>query len=154
MLRRIVRSAGCVAVALLLVPAAASAAFGDRPLRMGMHGKDVRVLQSLLTKAGYSTHADGRFGRRTRRAAGRWEGATSACRIPCNQAVCTDSCLRRTAPPLAIPLQCRPARSITAESPPRRLHGMERRRAGDPTPLGRIAGESGVALLFPREPVS
>src|SRR4051794_31703598 len=42
---------------------------------MGMHGSDVRVLQTLLTKAGYSTRADGSFGRRTRRAAGRWEGA-------------------------------------------------------------------------------
>ena len=69
--------AGCVAVVtlLFLAPAAASAAFGDRPLRMGMKGKDVRVLQTLLTKAGFRTVADGHYGRRTRRSVGRWEGA-------------------------------------------------------------------------------
>src|SRR5215207_3680782 len=60
---------------VLLVPAVASAAFGDRPLKMGMHGKDVSVLQTLLTKAGFRTAADGEFGRATRRSAGRWEAA-------------------------------------------------------------------------------
>src|SRR5215217_7727661 len=52
---------------VLLVPAVASAAFGDRPLKMGMHGKDVSVLQTLLTKAGFRTAADGEFGRAARR---------------------------------------------------------------------------------------
>ena len=74
--RHIARGACCAVIALLLVPAVASAAFGDRPLRMGMKGKDVEVLQSLLTKAGFATGgADGQFGRRTHRAAGRWEAA-------------------------------------------------------------------------------
>jgi murein DD-endopeptidase MepM/ murein hydrolase activator NlpD len=73
--RRIARGVGCAVIALLLLPAAATAAFGDRPLRMGMQGKDVRVLQKLLTKAGFRTAADGQFGRRTRRSVGRWEAA-------------------------------------------------------------------------------
>jgi murein DD-endopeptidase MepM/ murein hydrolase activator NlpD len=60
---------------LMVFPAAASAAFGDRPLRMGMKGDDVRVLQTLLTKAGFRATADGHYGRRTRRAVGRWEGS-------------------------------------------------------------------------------
>ncbi|MGH2967803.1 MAG: peptidoglycan-binding domain-containing protein, partial [Solirubrobacteraceae bacterium] len=64
---RIARGASCAVIALLLLPAAAAAAFGDRPLRMGMTGKDVRVLQTLLTKAGFRAAADGHFGRRTRR---------------------------------------------------------------------------------------
>lgn len=35
---------------------------GERPLKMGMHGHDVRVLQSYLTVAGYPTSIDGAFG--------------------------------------------------------------------------------------------
>jgi murein DD-endopeptidase MepM/ murein hydrolase activator NlpD len=72
---RIARGVGCAVIALLILPAAASAAFGDRPLRMGMEGKDVAMLQTLLTKAGFPTGADGQFGRATRRSAGRWEAA-------------------------------------------------------------------------------
>ena len=55
-------AAGSVAVA-----ADARAAFGDRPLRRGMHGHDVRVLQSWLTKLGEPTVVDGHFGPRTAR---------------------------------------------------------------------------------------
>jgi cell wall-associated NlpC family hydrolase len=51
----------------------ASAAFGDRALRRGMHGHDVRVLQSWLTKVGVTTGVDGHFGRRTRRSVKRYE---------------------------------------------------------------------------------
>ena len=75
MSRRVARACGCAVIALLLVPAVASAAFGDRPLRIGMAGGDVRTLQALLTKAGFETAVDGQFGRATRRSAGRWEGA-------------------------------------------------------------------------------
>ncbi len=70
---RLARGALCALLLSFSVPATASAAFGDRPLRMGMHGKDVRMLQTLLTKAGFVIVADGAYGRRTRRAVGRWE---------------------------------------------------------------------------------
>ena len=70
---RLARGALCALVLSLSIPAPASAAFGDRPLRIGMHGKDVRMLQALLTKARFVTLADGRYGRRTRRSVGRWE---------------------------------------------------------------------------------
>jgi len=71
--RHIARGACCAVIALFLLPAAASASFGDRPLRMGMAGTDVRVLQALLTRAGFPTAVDGQFGWRTRRAVARWE---------------------------------------------------------------------------------
>ena len=50
----------------LLAPVA-QAKLGDRaPLRSGMRGQDVRVLQDYLTKAGHDTDVDGAFGRGTR----------------------------------------------------------------------------------------
>jgi murein DD-endopeptidase MepM/ murein hydrolase activator NlpD len=72
-LSRLARGVLCALLLSLTVPATASAAFGDRPLRMGMHGSDVRMLQSLLSRAGFVTVPDGYFGRRTRRSVGRWE---------------------------------------------------------------------------------
>jgi cell wall-associated NlpC family hydrolase len=53
------------ALAVHVTPA--SAAFGDRPLRKGSRGHDVRVLQSWLTHLGQPTAVDGVFGRGTRR---------------------------------------------------------------------------------------
>jgi cell wall-associated NlpC family hydrolase len=62
------RTALLTCVALLLLPAAAGAArLGERTLREGMRGADVRSLQRHLTAAGYSTAVDGRFGPRTKR---------------------------------------------------------------------------------------
>jgi len=53
----------------------AVAAFGDRPLRKGSRGHDVRVLQSWLTRLGQPTVVDGVFGRVTRRSVRRDERA-------------------------------------------------------------------------------
>ena len=47
--------------------------FGERDLRQGMRGTDVRVLQDFLTKAGVKTSVDGRFGPATRRRVRSWE---------------------------------------------------------------------------------
>jgi peptidoglycan hydrolase-like protein with peptidoglycan-binding domain len=63
------RSLIAMVAAILAVPAGASAAslhLGDRGLRPGAHGHDVRVLQDLLTRDGYATTIDGRFGPATR----------------------------------------------------------------------------------------
>jgi peptidoglycan hydrolase-like protein with peptidoglycan-binding domain len=40
---------------------------GDRILKPGMRGHDVRVLQDYLTKAGFTTTVDGRYGSTTKR---------------------------------------------------------------------------------------
>jgi peptidoglycan hydrolase-like protein with peptidoglycan-binding domain len=48
---------------------------GERTLRPGMHGHDVRVLQSYLTVAGYSTSIDGDFGPGTKANVVRFETA-------------------------------------------------------------------------------
>jgi peptidoglycan hydrolase-like protein with peptidoglycan-binding domain len=59
---------GCVGA-----PADAHAAFGDRALRRGMHGHDVRVLQGWLTRLGFPTGVDGAFGLRTVRSVRSYE---------------------------------------------------------------------------------
>jgi Putative peptidoglycan binding domain len=60
------------------VPATAEAKLGDRaPLRSGMTGQDVRVLQDYLTKAGHETDVDGRFGRGTRSSVRDFEAAAA-----------------------------------------------------------------------------
>ena len=60
-------------VAALALPTAASAAFGDRELRRGDRGHDVRVLQSWLGHLGVPTTVDGIFGAGTERALKRFE---------------------------------------------------------------------------------
>jgi Putative peptidoglycan binding domain len=57
----------------LALPAAAYADFGDRPLRQGSRGHDVRVLQDFLTRVGLRTSVDGQFGPRTARRVRSWE---------------------------------------------------------------------------------
>jgi hypothetical protein len=47
--------------------------FGERDLRQGMRGTDVRVLQDFLTKVGIRTTVDGQYGPRTTRRVRRWE---------------------------------------------------------------------------------
>jgi cell wall-associated NlpC family hydrolase len=61
--------------AVCSMPASAEAAFGDRPLRIGHRGQDVRVLQSTLGRLGQPTAVDGVFGRGTRRSVRRYERA-------------------------------------------------------------------------------
>jgi peptidoglycan hydrolase-like protein with peptidoglycan-binding domain len=49
---------------------------GDRvPVKQGMHGHDIRVLQDLLGDAGYDVVVDGEFGGRTFSAVQQFEGA-------------------------------------------------------------------------------
>jgi peptidoglycan hydrolase-like protein with peptidoglycan-binding domain len=61
-------------------PPAVHAAFGDKVLRKGSSGRDVRVLQRWLTLVGFETAIDGRFGRRTAVAVRRYE-RTSELRV-------------------------------------------------------------------------
>jgi cell wall-associated NlpC family hydrolase len=64
-----------VASALAAHATPAAADFGDRPLHKGSRGKDVRVLQSMLSRLGQQTAVDGVFGRDTRRSVRRYERA-------------------------------------------------------------------------------
>ncbi len=67
----------CLIAAVLLGAAApAQGAYrrlGDRTLRVGSHGDDVRTFQRLLTRSGFRATADGRFGQSTRTALTRFQ---------------------------------------------------------------------------------
>ena len=52
---------------LVFAPGAFAQALGGRVLQQGMRGSDVRVLQQLLTRAGFHTPATGNFGATTER---------------------------------------------------------------------------------------
>jgi len=52
---------------------AARLTLGDRNLRQGMHGRDVRVLQDFLTRVGIETDVDGSYGPMTARRVKSWE---------------------------------------------------------------------------------
>jgi hypothetical protein len=47
---------------------------GDRSLKPGHRGQDVRVAQRFLTLAGFETHVDGQYGSRTARSVRAFEG--------------------------------------------------------------------------------
>ena len=69
----------CVVAVVLLVPTPASAKrgykLGDRTLKQGHTGKDVRSLQRYLDRAGVETQADGVFGSGTKRSVRAFERA-------------------------------------------------------------------------------
>lgn len=54
--------AALAALAFMLVPASAEAAFGDRTLKKGATGSDVKTLQKYLRRIGYRVSADGQYG--------------------------------------------------------------------------------------------
>ena len=51
---------------ILLVPSAANAQLGDRVLKIGKRGSDVRALQGYLDAAGYGVTETGQYDKRTR----------------------------------------------------------------------------------------
>ena len=64
---------GSVTFSVAEANAAAKRTFGKRPLQAGMRGRDVRVLQDFLTRAGFRTTVDGQYGRGTARKVRAWE---------------------------------------------------------------------------------
>jgi peptidoglycan hydrolase-like protein with peptidoglycan-binding domain len=59
-------------------PELRSHSLGDRiPVRLGMSGHDIRVLQDFLTRAGFGARVDGEFGLTTVRAARKFEAAAN-----------------------------------------------------------------------------
>src|SRR3954468_4339834 len=66
-----------LAVGFAVLPAASADArstpFGERGLRPGMRGHDVRVLQDFLTRVGVRTPVDGQYGPYTKRRVKTWE---------------------------------------------------------------------------------
>jgi hypothetical protein len=83
--RRRSLAVGLAAFGLTLPAAAAAEAkrytFGDRPLRQGDHGHDVRVLQDFLTRVGLQTEVDGQFGPTTARRVRSWERRSQVARV-------------------------------------------------------------------------
>ena len=75
--RRALLLSALIVAALPGTAAAARGAWhlGDRPLRLGATGHDVRVLQDFLTRDGFPTAVDGGFGPATRTAVRRFQAA-------------------------------------------------------------------------------
>ena len=76
----VLRRALLFSLLVVALPGPASAAarawhLGDRPLRVGASGHDVRVLQDFLTRGGFRAGVDGSFGPATLRAVRRFQAA-------------------------------------------------------------------------------
>src|SRR4051812_10265951 len=68
-------AAALAVVAVLAVPASAEAKYAARTLDTGSKGRDVTLFQRYLTRAGFDTSDDGRYGSATRRSMRRFERA-------------------------------------------------------------------------------
>jgi cell wall-associated NlpC family hydrolase len=74
--RTMVRARRCAlgaGLTVLMAPGAADAKLGDRTLKIGDRGRDVKTAQRYLTRAGVRTTADGVYGRSTARRVKRFE---------------------------------------------------------------------------------
>ena len=86
-------AAMCVLISITESAQAAPRSFGSRPLAQPMRGKDVKVLQQLLTRWGLPTAVDGQFGRHTKLRVRSWE-RNSARRIDGRVSVADAAALR------------------------------------------------------------
>src|SRR5436305_6641662 len=71
--RRVRACAALGSVACLVFAASAQAQLGDRTLKVGSRGSDVRAAQKALTALGIKTKADGVYGLTTATNVKRWE---------------------------------------------------------------------------------
>jgi cell wall-associated NlpC family hydrolase len=72
-IRTLSAGAALAAVCALAGPASAEAGYARRTLRPGSHGRDVKLFQKYLTRAGFRVAADGDYGHRTARGERRFE---------------------------------------------------------------------------------
>ena len=70
---RTMRASVALAATMLLIPTAAQARYAHRTLSAGSQGRDVKLFQRYLKRAGFHLKADGEYGRRTRIAERRFE---------------------------------------------------------------------------------
>ena len=117
------------------VPTAAQAKLGDRaPLKSGMRGQDVRVLQDYLSKAGYDTGVDGQFGKRHAQVGQAHSRRPRRCRPNGVVSAADIAALRRSVEGGGVgPAQ----RSASRRRPARRPSGPTARRSRPPTPRRR-----------------